>query len=237
MHRMLFNLLFIVGLGIIGGGFFLVVPVASRCNVAYLNAGVIFLIYLSYWINYGIIFPSKGDAGDFLAGSGIYWHVQGTYTFLCVLVMVSGWALGWKFSTQLLLQIVALFIFLIYVVCSVFAIEHVSKCTSKDRATMTSVRDLQQMSASISARAALLPADWTEAKQSVLKLEEELNYFSGIENPISASIDEKIMVQLRYLQSIISDGQNMEAVQKTAHEIMSLILQRKIIKTQDKGAI
>lgn len=230
MSKQLFSLLYIAGLGIIWSAFLLLRPAEAKTDIVCLNAAVVSLIYSSAWLKYNFLFPSRGDAGDHLAGSGIYWYAQGSYTCFSILVMLAGLWWAWNFKTQLLLQIVSLFIFLIYIACSVFTVERVSRCTRKDHETMAPLQEMRRLIASISASATMLPESDADSRRIISELAEELEYVSGVENPEAAALDEKIIRRLGYLKALISPMTAPEEIRKVSREIMTMIIQRKSLK-------
>ena len=230
MSKVLFNLLFVCGFAIIWGGYFLVIPPENRSAVSLINTGIITVIYLSYWFKYSSIFPSRGDSGAFLAGAGVYWYAQGFYVFISVLFMIAGWYFKWNFRVQLLLAVIAFFIFAVYIASAVFAVEHISRCSPRDDLLIKDVREIQRTIALVSAISLSLGSDWQEVKKRIQILEEELTYITGINNPEVSKIDEEILYKLNFLKNAVSDVQNIEMTQKIINDIHALIHQRKTLK-------
>lgn len=198
----LFNILVLIGMGLIAGLFFVFVPESSRSPVAWLNLAVAELIYLGFFGKYTLLFPAVKNFADNSPLLSVYWKSFPAYVLLSCGGMYVFYRYGFSFRQQSLLQGVILFLFFVSLAAGYWASAWHCRATVNDRVTMSRVREIQQRACELQVLLETLPEAvvFLRVFEPVL---DDINTITGSDAPEAGSREVEILAQLSSLAELV----------------------------------
>ena len=199
-NRLLFAVLYFLGLALCISLFVTFVPPEGRTNVMWMNFAICLFIYTGLWGRYSLLYPLLGRFSDNVPTLSMYWISFGWYAVAAVVAMILFWILNIGFDKQALLQECILFAFIAAIVIGLGASNFMKGETERVQCEIGGVRRLQQKVAMMKVSLSGLPSSHSFVATSFGDVEEAVTFLCGCNNPKARDMENRIEALLDKLQ-------------------------------------
>ena len=154
----IYFVLYVVGLGLILGAFYLLVAPEHRTHIAWLNLAAVYAVFTIDFAIFSLASIGTRSFEQRIAGLGILSTTAILYSLLAVALIVVGTVQSLTFRQQLVGHLVLLFGVLIATAVARTSILHASEVAEEEKNTRSSLEDLKAEIALCEADTATLPA-------------------------------------------------------------------------------
>ena len=108
-NKLLFRVVYLLGVALAVALFLVFVPPEARTNVKWMNLVIFLFIYTGVFGRYSLLFTSLGRFSDNVPSLALYWISFWWYAAAALAAMLVMWPLGVGFEKQALIQGLLLF--------------------------------------------------------------------------------------------------------------------------------
>jgi hypothetical protein len=196
----LFSLLYFVGVVLLAGSFFLLVPESRRTHAAWLDLAVIFAVFS---LNFSLSFFWRISGSSFherIPALGVLGLCDLLYTVLALGVLFYAASAGWPYRLQLVAQMCLIFTFAVAAAIAARGTVQVAEVAQQERATRAGLEELKALLAGCEAAASTLPEASGRVLQNLLKLKEDARYLSPSTQASARDFEAQMIAQLEEIQ-------------------------------------
>ncbi len=227
-YGILFTLFFIVGLGVIVGAYWLLVPEASKTDISMLNLAVVIILYISSCAFYSMLYTPVRAFGTQAPLLGIYTYSCTIYAVLAIAAMLACYVCEAPFRWQLVLQAVLLFMFVTSVLIGYWARRKVVDSTAAIHQAMDGVRAIQRLTKELAMQSESLPPEYNEARRKINTIADDANYLSGALSEDARKLEEEILTRLTEVKGYLSNNVAPKSVESTLSRLGELFRLRRL---------
>lgn len=227
--NLLFDILYLIGLGLAFAVFYTFVPEVDRTRVAWLNFSIGLIIYTGYLGRLMALFRPIVRFSDNIPFFATYWTWWGAYVMLAVAGMVAFDLMDQPFGKQALLQGVIFFLFLNVIAFGIWGSAWMARSSARDKRAIGGVRNIQYLAASMRVAAAELPMSFAASKLEIEKILDDVNCIAGSDKEEAMALEEKIVLLItRASHGMLNDIAE-EDLTKITKELRVAVAMRKAI--------
>ena len=222
---------FVFGILTIVIAFLLLYPLFGFNQVAYIfTFSSILVAYILFFIPM-FIAPFRGDAGGIAVSGGLYYKGLSIYIFVSIVDIVLAFMLM-PFALYIIIQCIALFVFLLWVFMAQLAKEHIDGSLQAEEAKKSLIMELRNRSSKLIALTSTLEND-NPNLINAKKIQENMRFLSPSDNPEARELDRRLLTALNNIISdpllASSEGAQSDSLKRKFDEFDVLYRERKSI--------
>lgn len=200
-NRLMFTVLFGLGIAIMLAAFFVFLPAESRTNTRWLDFFVILLVYTGLWGRYSIIFPAIGGLTGRVPVMAVYWICFPIYAIAAIAAMMFFEVHDVAFGKQILVQICLLFAFVVAIAVGKGASNFIQAEQERTESQISGILQIRRKAAMLQAIMASLPPQYTQARAAFDEVVDAATYTGGRSNDAARPIETRIINLLDTLET------------------------------------
>ncbi len=228
-NRLMFSVLYLLGLVLCISLFMIFVPPESRTPVKWMNFGIGLFIYSGLWGKVSLLYPALGHFSDNTPTLSVYWISFGWYVASSLVAMLLFWLLGVGIEKQAILQGVLLFGFIVCLAMGVGASNFMVGETKRSQAQIGGVRMLQLKANQIKIFIDCLPSNFSSVRNEYDKIVDAVTYLCGSNNSMAGELESQILALLDKLKLQVDIKAAPDDCLATIGSLLSVIALRKTI--------
>ena len=203
-NKLLFTIVWIVGILLGVAVFFAIFPAASRTSTKWLNFGVLCLLWTGLFVRFTLLYAGDRSVPNRAPLIATYWIGFTWYAVAAVAAMPILWLCDAKFGNQMLTHACLLFAFGVFVAVGAGASNFISAEGGRMRQEIGGVREIQSAMARLRILFASLPGEYNLARTQFERVADEANCMSGSNNPQARDAEARILRQVAELEGLAS---------------------------------
>jgi len=228
-NKLIFTVLYFLGLALCISLFVTFVPPESRTNVKWMNLCIGLFVYSGLWGKYSLLYPLLGRFSDNVPTLSFYWVSFGWYIVASAAAMLVFWLFNVGFEKQAILQGVLLFAFIVCIAIGIGASNFMAGESARTQDQIGGVRTLQFKANQLKITLASLTPEYSFVKSEYDKVIESVTYLCGSNNPMARDAEFQIMSLFDKLQMQASTKSAADECVATISALSSAIALRKSI--------
>lgn len=186
---------------------------------------VILTIYIMFFYPAITLLQDKNKTGAMFVAGGVYYKGVYAYALISAFIIYAIFGMGLKRSIATLLQLIAIFVFLIYIYLANVSANHIEKTKSYEKNKTMIKRDLKSKMQNL--QVDVEDISNSEVKELIKEINEDLCYLSPTDNTDGLQLEESILDLIENIsdRSTLNDEQYLDYLK----EIKRLITKRKNI--------
>lgn len=228
-NRLLFSVLYGLGVVLAVSLFLAFVPEESRTSVKWMNLLIGLFIYSAFWGKFLLLYPHQREFGDNVPLFSAYWMSLGWYAAAAVVAMVLFWTFGVGFEKQAILQGVLLFGFVVSVCVGMGASNFMRGESERIREQVGGIREVQSASNRMKVRLSALPAAYGFVRREFDAFAEEATYVGGSNSPEAGKIERQMQGLLERLETQCSVPASPDECLATVKALQTALSMRKTV--------
>lgn len=217
---------FIVILGLIVAGYFLLLKDIQEEKLFYLNMIATCVVASMIYVRSSDIFDSVGKVASRSAGYGLKWTGLWIYVVLALALIVLSIVLRWEFTLCLLIHIALIIIVLGYFFLGSTASDNANRVIAETEERKSVLRQISNQINMLEARCKM--GSGSEYLDTIATIRENVRFITASEKPEAAETEKKLLTELILITDQIGNAsQSSDTINSELKDCLSLIEIRK----------
>lgn len=228
-NKLIFTVLYFLGLLLCISLFVTFVPSESRTNVKWMNLCIGLFVYSGLWGKYSLLYSKLGQFSDNVPALSLYWVSFGSYVVASAVAMILFLLFKVEFEKQAILQGVLLFAFIVFIAIGIGASNFMTGESARSQAQIDGVRAIQFKVRQLKITLVSLTSEYSYVRSVFDKVAEDVMYLCGSNNPKSREMESQILLLCDKLQMQINAKCTSDECLATISALSTVISLRKTI--------
>lgn len=229
-NKALLPIFFFLGLALLGGAFFLLVPDGSRTETAWMNIIVIALVYCAFWLRYWLLYRRKDEFADGIPALAIGWAGTGSYAIAALGAMAAMHAADVGFGKQALLQACLLFAYGLCLAVAIVSSNFAKASGNRADESLEGVQAMREAMNRVVAKVSFAYAASPKVLEACRSTADEIDCIGGCNAPEARKSEADILLALDETETLAEKRADDEEILGSIARLEQAVAIRKIFK-------